>query len=171
MRAFILFFVNLRKIKLKDMKIYVLLQWYYDGDYSLSDSFKGVYTNKEEAIEIAKNLCFGFDANNEIFEYPLNFITFINYKTGEKSDVYIDGYEPEDNFSYNESKFEIREIEIMDKKESDTNEKDFKGYDYSKMFENTLNVSEIDLSVWDKSKALDLATIISNKKESVLKKM
>jgi hypothetical protein len=150
------------------MKIYVLLQWYYDGDYHLSDSFKGVYTNKEEAIEIAKSLCFGFDANNEIFEYPLNFITFVNYKTGEKSDVYIDGYHPEDNFSYNESKFEIREIEIMDKKESNTNEKDFEGLDYSKMFQ---NITEIDLSKWDKSKALDLATIISNKKESVLKKM
>jgi hypothetical protein len=90
------------------MIIYVVLQWYYDGDSFLSDTFKGVYTNKEEAIEIAKSLCFGFDKNNERFEYPLNFITFINYKTGEKSDVYIDGYEPEDNFSYNESKFEIR---------------------------------------------------------------
>ena len=152
------------------MKIYVLLQWYYDGDYHLSDTFKGVYTNKQEAIKIAKSLCFGFDKNSEIFEYPLNFITFINYKTGEKSDVYIDGYEPEDNFSYNESKFEIREIEIMDKKESDTNEKDFKGYDYSKMFENTLNVTEIDLSKWDTSKAVDLVKL-SQKKESVLKKM
>ena len=150
------------------MKIYVLLQWYYDGDSFLSDTFKGVYTNKEEAIEIAKSLCFGFDKYNERFEYPLNFITFINYKTGEKSDIYIDGYEPEDNFSYNESRFEIREIEIMDKKESNTNEKDFEGLDYSKMFQ---NISEIDLSKWDKSKALDLVTIISNKKESVLKKM
>ena len=47
------------------------------------------------------------------------------------------------------------------------NEKDFEGLDYSQMFK---NISEIDLSKWDTSKALDLATIISNKKESVLKK-
>ena len=38
------------------------------------------------------------------------------------------------------------------------------------MFQNTLNVTEIDLSVWDTSKAVDLGTIISNKKRKCVKK-
>ena len=41
--------------------------------------------------------------------------------------------------------------------------------DFSKMFENTLNVTEIDLSKMFENtlKAVDLGTIISNKKKKV----
>jgi hypothetical protein len=50
----------------------------------------------------------------------------------------------------------------MDKKESDINEKDFEGLDYSKMFQ---NITEIDLSKWDKSKAVDLSKLSQTKKK------
>jgi hypothetical protein len=39
------------------------------------------------------------------------------------------------------------------KMESNTNEKDFKGFDYSQMFLNTLNITDLEIK-WDTSTAI-----------------
>ena len=80
-------------------KVFVLLEWYYEGDSNLVESFMGVYRTKEEAVE----------KSNKNFE----FITFENYSTKETSDVYIEGYSPVEYGGYGSKiKNEIREITL-----------------------------------------------------------
>ena len=96
-------------------KVYVLLEWYYEGDSNLVNCFLGAYLTYEEALENAKKVSYRYDNNNVKHEVPLEFITFVNYKTKETSDVYIEGYDPVEYGSYNSgNKKEIREIIFKD---------------------------------------------------------
>jgi hypothetical protein len=92
-------------------KVYVVLNWFYEGDSNLVDSFRGVFRTYEEALAEAKEYSYYYDIHGNKIEKPLEFITFINYKTMETSDVYIEGYDPVEYEGYSSgSKMEIREI-------------------------------------------------------------
>jgi hypothetical protein len=92
--------------KMKKLKIYTLLKWFMDGDGNMQHYFCGVFLSYDKALEVAKEKCIYYDLRNNKIEYPLKFVSFINYKTKEKSDVYIEGYDVEDFYGF---KFEIRE--------------------------------------------------------------
>ena len=84
-------------------KVYVLLEWYYDGDSYLVNHFVGVFPTIEELkLSIKDGKC------------PLE--GFINYKDPGRptSPVYIEGWEPIDFPNQNEVRYEIREIVFKD---------------------------------------------------------
>ena len=84
------------------MKVYVIINWFYEGDSNLVGSFEGVCKNKEEArLKLKTDLGEEPDMVGEVIYWDPN-------KDGKGS------FMPEDNWGhYNSpSKWEIRECEL-----------------------------------------------------------
>jgi hypothetical protein len=94
-------------------KLYILLEWWYEGDSNLVQSFVSVSLTRDEALKKAKEISFYYDRENIKHDYEFEFMKFVNYKTNEVSDIFIEGYDPIEYGGYSsKSKIEIREITL-----------------------------------------------------------